>query len=263
MAGEGGAVSVASLPAEERGALRILLDARRAGDAMALYYALLHPAGKTRLWTHRSPAGRLDGFLVRAQTGQDLFRPLVTLRAPDATSAAELMQAAFPVPQAAMFSVPEPLGLWVLPLISAEKTLQILLLRLNPSYLEPVLNIFVTRAADPGGLPRYEIRRENKLLAAAGVNWQSSDWAEIFVHTDPEVRERGYGKSVCAALCQQLLEEKKGVLYAVEETNAASRRLARGLGFEDTGDREILCYGSVQAGSPPPDAGNAGFYPYR
>jgi ribosomal protein S18 acetylase RimI-like enzyme len=241
-------VSVAPFPAEERNSLRILLDARRPGDAMALYYALLHPAAKTRLWAHRSPAGRLDGFLVRAQTGQDLFRPLVTLRAQDASSASELLQAAFPSPQAAIFSIPEPLGLWVLPLISAEKTLQILILRLNPARMEPVMNIFVRRADSPGGLPRYEIRRDEKLLAAAGVNWQSSDWAEIFVQTDPQVRERGYGKSVCAALCRDLLEEKKGILYAVEETNAASLRLARSLGFEDTQEREILCFGSV-----PPD----------
>jgi ribosomal protein S18 acetylase RimI-like enzyme len=248
-------MSVAPLPPEERGSLRSLLDSRRAGDAMALYYALLHPAAKTRLWVHRSLSGRMDGFLVRAQTGQDLFRPLITLRAQDASSTAELLQAAFPSPQAAIFSLPEPLGLWVLPLISAETVLQILLLRLNPERLEPLVNIFVQRTTSPGGLPRYEIRRDDRLLAAAGVNWQSSDWAEIFVQTDPEARERGYGKSVCAALCRHLLEEKKGILYAVEEMNAASVRLARSLGFEDTGEREILCYGSVQTGPPQsPDA---------
>jgi len=243
-------VSVAPLPSEERGSLRSLLDARRAGDAMALYYALLHPAAKIRLWVHRSPGGRADGFLVRAQTGQDLFRPLVTLRAQDASGAAELLQAAFPSPRAAIFSIPEPLGLWVLPLLSAETTIQILIFRLNPARMEPLINILVQRAVSPGGLPRYEIRREERLLAAAGVNWQSSDFAEIFVQTDPEVRERGYGKSVCAALCRHLLDEKKGILYAVEERNTASVRLARSLGFEDTGEREILCTGSVQNGSP-------------
>lgn len=246
-------MSVAPLPLEERGSLRSLIDSRRAGDAMALYYALLHPAAKTRLWVHRSLGGRMDGFLVRAQTGQDLFRPLITLRAQDASSTAELLQAAFPSPQAAIFSIPEPLGLWVLPLISTETTQQILILRLNPARLEPVINILVQRSTSPGGLPRYEIRNENRLLAAAGVNWQSSDWAEIFVQTDPDVRERGFGRSVCAALCRHLLEEKKGVLYAVEETNTASLRLARSLGFEDSGEREILCYGSVQTGSSQQD----------
>jgi predicted GNAT family acetyltransferase len=120
-----------------------------------------------------------------------------------------------------------------------------LLYRLNPARLEPVVNILVNRASSPDGLPRYEIRNEERLLAAAGVNWQSSKWAEIFVQTDPAVRERGYGKSVCAALCRDLLERKKDVLFAVEEDNLPSVRMAQGLGFEDTGEREIIFTGSV------------------
>jgi RimJ/RimL family protein N-acetyltransferase len=238
-------MSVAPLPPEARTSLRMLLDPRRAGDAMASYYALSHPAAKTRLWVHQSPAGRQDGFLLRAQTGLDLFRPLVTLRAPDDLATGELLRAAFPAPQAAIFSFPEPLGLWLLPLLTVESMMQLLVLRLNPARLEPLINILVQRTNSPGGLPRYEIRNENRLLAAAGVNWQSSDWAEIFVQTDPDVRERGYGRSVCAALCRHLLEEKKSVLYAVEEKNTASIRLADGIGFEDTGERELQCSGSV------------------
>ncbi|MGD0807998.1 MAG: GNAT family N-acetyltransferase, partial [Anaerolineales bacterium] len=92
---------------------------------------------------------------------------------------------------------------------------------------------------------RYEIRNEERLLAAAGVNWQSSVWAEIFVQTDPAVRERGYGKSVCAALCRDLLERKKDILFSLEEENLPSLRLAQGLGFEDTGEREIIFTGTV------------------
>ncbi len=243
-------MSVEPLPPDARTNLRVLLDPRRAGDAMAAYYALFHPAAKTKVWVHRSIAGRLDGFLLRAQTGLDLFRPLVTLRAPDASAAAGLLQAAFPSPQAAMFSFPEPLGLWVLPLLAIESSMLLHMLRLNPARLEPLINILVQHTVSPGGLPRYEIRNESRLLAAAGVNWQSPEWAEIFVQTDPDVRERGYGRSVCAALCRHLLEEKKSVLYAVEEKNAASMRLADGIGFEDTGEREILCSGSVLPASP-------------
>jgi RimJ/RimL family protein N-acetyltransferase len=250
-------MTVAALPAEERAGLRILLDPRRAGDALAQYYALLHPAARTRLWAHRSEAGRLDGFLVRAQTGQDLFRPLVSLRAPDAGATAELLRAAFPNPQSALFSFPEPLGLWILPRLNTESIARLRLFRLNPARLEPLVNIFVRSAPGPGGLPRYEIRRDDRLLAAAGVNWQSADWAEIFVQVETEVRERGFGKSVCAALCRRLLDEKKQILYAVEETNTASVRLAEALGFEDTGEAEIMCSGSVPA-NPQESGGNPG-----
>jgi len=238
-------MSVEPLPPPERDSLRTLLETHRPGDAMVSYYTLEYPAAKTKLWVHRSPEGRPDGFLVRAQTGQDLFRPLVTLRAPGAASAAMLLQAAFPSPAPAIFSIPESLGLWVLPLLSADVPVRLLLYRLNPARLDPVLNILVNRVSSPDGLPRYEIRNEERLLAAAGVNWQSSAWAEIFVQTDSAVRERGYGKSVCAALCRDLLERKKDILFSVEEDNLPSVRLAQGLGFEDTGEREILFRGSV------------------
>jgi hypothetical protein len=156
-----------------------------------------------------------------------------------------LLQAAFPSPAPAIFSIPEFLGLWVLPHLTVDPPTRLLLYRLNPARLEPVVNILVTRATSPDGLPRYEIRSGENLLAAAGVNWQSSAWAEIFVQTDPAVRERGFGKSVCAALCRDLLGRKKDILFAVEEDNLPSVRLAQGLGFEDTGEREILFTGSV------------------
>jgi hypothetical protein len=238
-------MSVDLLPPGERESLRTLLEIHRPSDAMVSYYTLEYPASKIKIWVHRSPEGRRDGFLVRAQTGQDLFRPLVTLRAPGSSAAAALLQAAFPSPSPAIFSLPESLGLWVLPLLTVEAPARVSLYRLNPVRLEPLLNVLVLRASSPDGLLRYEIRNEDRLLAAAGVNWQSSRWAEIFVRTDPAVRERGYGKSVCAALCRELLERKKDVLFAVEEDNPVSLRLAQGLGFEDTGEREIIFAGSI------------------
>jgi RimJ/RimL family protein N-acetyltransferase len=133
----------------------------------------------------------------------------------------------------------------VLPLLTVNSPTRLLLYRLDPGRLEPVVNILVRGATSPDGLPRFEIRSGENLLAAAGVNWQSSAWAEIFVQTDPAVRERGFGKSVCAALCRELLARKKEVLFAVEQDNLPSIRLAEGLGFVDTGEREILFTGSV------------------
>jgi RimJ/RimL family protein N-acetyltransferase len=249
--------SVEPLPAAGRGALRTLLDSYRIADAIAFYYALEHPESKTNLWVHRTPSGLLDGFLVRARTGQDLFRPLVTLRARDPSSAAELIRAAFPAPAPAIFSLPEPLGLWVLPLLSIETTTRLLLYRLSPARFEPVINILVRGNPSPDGLPRFEIRREDRLLAAAGVNWRSSNWAEIFVFTDEDSRERGFGRSVCAALCQALMQEKRGVVYSVEEDNPASLRLAQSVGFEDTGERELVCVGSVLDESSKPGNGSS------
>jgi RimJ/RimL family protein N-acetyltransferase len=193
---------------------------------------------------HRRESGRLDAFLLRAQTGQDLFRPLVTLRASDSSTVRELLETALPSGPPALFTIPEALSLWLMPLLSVETRQRLLLYRLDPSRFEPTINIFVHRSSSPDGLPRFEIRQDERLLAAAGINWQSPDWAEVFVQTNPETRERGYGKSVCSALCALLLETKRSVLFAVEENNTPSIRLARSLGFEDTGERELLCIGS-------------------
>jgi len=52
---------------------------RRADD----YYALWHDPRRTQLTVHTNSRHQVDGFVVVAQTGADLFRPTVTLRAPD------------------------------------------------------------------------------------------------------------------------------------------------------------------------------------
>lgn len=239
-------MSVLPVPPENREILRPLIEAFRPGDALAAYYALHHPAAKTRLWIHRSPGGEADGFLARAQTGQDLFRPLVTLRARDPSAMVELLRAGLPAGQPAVFSLPEPLSLWLLPFLSVDSQRLLKIFHLDRARFEPVLNIFVQRAWSPDGLPRYEIRQGETLVAAAGVNWKSPLWAEIFVQTDPEHRERGYGKSVCAALCADLLATRHSILFAVEESNHASIRLAKSLAFADTGERELLLTGSFK-----------------
>jgi hypothetical protein len=239
-------MSVALLPPQERDSLRSLIESRRPGDALAAYYALHHPASRTRIWSHRPDGGRIDGFLVRAQTGQDLFRPLVTLRAPNSAALTGLLRAALPAGQPALFTFPETLSVRLLSLLAIEMRRDLRLYLLNPAKFVPVPNIFVRRESSPDGLARFEIRQGGHLAAAAGINWRSPDWAEIFVQTDPESRERGYGKSVCAALCADLLEGGRSVLFAVEENNHPSIRLAGSLGFEDTGEREILCAASFR-----------------
>jgi RimJ/RimL family protein N-acetyltransferase len=234
-------MSAVALRAEDRDQLRALLDGRTAGDARAAYYALHHPASRVRLWMHAPVSGPDSGFLVRAQTGQDLFRPLVIVRARHARTADELLRAALPEGSPFLLSLTEEAARWPLPIRLLEPAIKLQLMELAPARFEPVINIFVVRSQTPDGLPRYEIRQGDRLLAAAGVNWQSPDWAEVFVHTDPDVQNRGYGKSVASALCRQLAEEKRRVLYAVEQTNRASRRLAESIGFADTGSCEQVC----------------------
>jgi hypothetical protein len=237
-------MTVRMLRVEERDRLRAMVEPHRAADAMACYYALQHPAARVRIWV-REPGG---GFLVRAQTGQDLFRPLVIMRARQPEGAEELLRVALPPGSAFLLSLSAEMALWPLPILCTESPTVLNLLELNAARFEPIVNIFVVHSQSPDGLPRYEIYHGDRLLAAAGVNWQSPEWAEIFVQTEPDVQNRGYGKSVTAALCRQLLEERRRVLFAVTESNGVSRRMAEGLGFTETGASETLCAATMADG---------------
>ncbi|MBN2303375.1 MAG: hypothetical protein JXQ72_02785, partial [Anaerolineae bacterium] len=90
----------------------------------------------------------------------------------------------------------------------------------------------------PDGLPRCVIE-SGGYKAVAGVNWQSPAFAEIYVHTDPPVRQRGWGSGVASAVTQAVLESSRLPLYLVEQQNDVSRQLADTLGYVDTGARQV------------------------
>jgi predicted GNAT family acetyltransferase len=86
------------------------------------------------------------------------------------------------------------------------------------------------------------------VVAAAGVNWQTDRFADMYVYTDPDVRGRGWGKAVGAACVQDILGERLLPLYTSAEDNVPSLRLAESLGFRDRGVREFECQGYLSAG---------------
>ncbi len=239
-------MNIVALAEAERSRVRRLLDEHEPGDALACYYALHHPSSRTRISAALSPQGALLAFLVRAQTGHDLFRPLITGRAPDFPTLAELARAALAPGQPVYFSMPLVQASWARALIDSATQSILHLHILRRESFSPVINVLVTRNPSPDGLPRYEIRQGERVLAAAGLNWRSPFFAEIFVHTDEAVRERGHGRSVVAALCQELLEAGCTPLYAADQANPASLRLAASVGFADCGQREFVCSGNLR-----------------
>ncbi|OGO49181.1 MAG: hypothetical protein A2Z30_06285 [Chloroflexi bacterium RBG_16_64_43] len=239
-------MKIVTLATDERSRLLRLLDERDVGDALACYYAIHHAASRVHLSGALSPEGGLAGFLARAQTGQDLFRPLVTGRAPDFPTLSALVQSALAPGQPLYFSLPMVNASWARALVDSASQARLRLYVLRREAFAPVVNILVTRTTSPDGLPRYEIRVGERLLAAAGLNWRSLAFAEVFVHTDPEVRERGHGRSVVAALCLELLEAGCTPLYAADEASPGSQRLAESVGFSDSGQREFVCTGTLR-----------------
>lgn len=233
---------------ETRKQVRHLLEDSNPADAPTAYYALFHPAPRSVLAMQTGSAGQVQGFAGRFQTGIDLFRPLVVLRCRDATCAADLL---------AELLVPgRPYILFAninqLPLIGGSleiHTHRILrIYQLEVRRFERTINVLVRHSTNGEGYPHCVIEAEG-YQAVAGLNWQSPAFAEIYVHTDAEVRRRGWGQSVASAVTQAVLDSGRTPLYLVETDNDASRELAEKLGYVDTGARQVYA-DVVYAGHP-------------
>jgi ribosomal protein S18 acetylase RimI-like enzyme len=220
--------------------VRPLLDERSPADALAGYYALHAPAERSELFVHAGDSGRAEGFLVRAQTGIDLFRPLVTFRARTEAAALALFGQGLPAGRPVYLAVPLALAPWANKYLAVTDAELHRIYRLNPGRYQPIINVLVTTSHDPNGGLRCEIRSGQQVGAVAGVNWQSPDFAELYVYTEPAARGRGWGKSVVSTLVGLILKLGPTPLYVVAENNDYSIRLAEAVGFEDTGHREYV-----------------------
>lgn len=233
--------------AQQRQAIRRLLDERQAADAMASYYAFHHPDDNTRLFTYEDAPGRPDGYVALSRTGIDLFRPLLTLRLnlDDPEGAADLLYQACRPGQDVFIHSPMAYRPLLAALFQIRSEQQLRLYVLEAKRFEPVVNVLVMRSSTPDGVPRYIIRPTNKdsdqeIGASATLNWQSPGFAEISVYTNPNYRQRGWGRSVVSALARDLLQHGKTPLYEVALQNKPSLQLAEALGFVDSGADKLF-----------------------
>ncbi len=209
-------------------------------DALAAYYGLYAPAQTRAVFTVSDEAGAPEGFLVRARTGLDLFRPVVAFRARSESAVARLVEAGVPMARPVILAVPAALGPWAYKSLQTSDAEVHRIYALERARHVPMINVLATTNRDPNGAPRSEIRTGGHLGAVAGVNWQTPRYAEIYVYTDPAVRGRGWGKSVVSTVAGLVLDSGRTPLYVVAESNDYSIRLAEAVGFHDTGAREIL-----------------------
>ncbi|MDX1402198.1 MAG: GNAT family N-acetyltransferase, partial [Kiloniellales bacterium] len=209
--------------------------------------------------------GNEPGYLCLSRTGMDLFRPLVTLRLArskitgeiDVEAAIALIYEAIPVGAPVILSaLPE-----CRPVIDAifdiqkEELLRIYVL--DRGRFEPIINVLVVQSETYNGLPRFvarpgagdDVGGRGEILASAGLNWRSTHFAEIYVHTKAPHRRQGLGRSVVASIVQHTLESGRRPLYAVNRENQASIQLAESVGFVDIGIAEIMFEGTLR---PPP-----------
>lgn len=237
--------------ASQRAVVRPLLDQQSPADAAASYYALYHDPGRTRLFMHYDAEHQPDGFLARAQTGFDLFRPLVILRAPDDDAVIALLRAGLVAGRPYLVTLPREFSEVAMRELRVQQPEILRIYRLDPNRYTPQINVLVTGSKSEDGLPRYEIRQGSRQLAVAGTNWRTSRFAEVYVFVDPVARGRSYGRSVVAALANALLNDGVLPLYVVANSNAASIRLAESVGFVDTFAREFSCAAMLEPGRAP------------
>lgn len=240
--------AVYALTGALRARARLLVDEHSPVDALAAYYAWYSPVERVQLFLAEDGPGQPSGLLVRAQTGMDLFRPLVTFRADSEVTAAELFGAGLPPARPVYLTVPDRLAVWANKYLNVTDAELHRLYRFDPARYQPLLNVLVVTSHDPSGGPRCEIRAGEHVGAVAGVNWQSPHFAEIYVYTEPAVRGRGWGKAVVSTLAGLLLKAGRVPLYVVSASNDYSIRLAEAVGFVDTGHREYVGQ-AVRAGA--------------
>ncbi len=225
-----------------------LLDDTSIIDAPTAYYALYHDPNRSEIRTRLRPSGRPDGFVGRFQTGYDLFRPLVTMRCRTPEVAADLLaEMLIPARPYIFFASANQIdNLGGSFQIEVERLLHIYYL--DSARFRPTVNVMVIERTAPDGQPRFEIHSGGP-MAVSGINWMSPGFAEIFVHTEPLARKRGWGRSVVTACTEHVIRSGHLPLYLVEPDNDASVELARSVGFVDSGARQIYVEG-IYLGHP-------------
>lgn len=230
---------IVRLEPSQRGQLARLLDDRSAGDAMAAYYALRHPAERLELHAYTPTPAGATGFLAVAQTGLDLFRPLAVPFVASARGLTALLRAGLRPSRPVLLHLPLDQQAWLGQAVTLSEARPAELLRLDMRSFRPMVNVLVVETQSPGGWPRYEIRSGKALYGAAGLNWKGTTFAEIYLEVAPEARQTGYGRSVLAAIAGRMLSESVIALLRVEDQDLDTRADALALGFRPTGIRTL------------------------
>jgi hypothetical protein len=232
--------SVQTISPTERHRVRSLLNPRSAGDAMAAYYALDHPADQLKLVSLEVGDGTPIGFLAAARTGMDLFRPVTVVVAGTADGVRDLLHAGLEPGKPVVLYLPVEQRSWAEEVADLREVRVLDLYRLDPGSYSPVINVLVTHQWNSRLWPRFEIRSADARHAAAGLNWKGERFAEVYVEAEDGARARGFSKSVLSAVAGWLLEQRLIALYRLEETDAGGEAEAFALGFRRTGERVLM-----------------------
>jgi hypothetical protein len=231
---------VQPIPMKQRRQLARLLNPRSVADAMAAYYALDHPETQTKLYGYFASRDIPTGFVAVAQTGMDLFRPLVIPFTSQEAALQSLLKAALKPQRPVLLCLPVDQQSWAEAVVRLSEIRILDLYRLDRASFKSIINVLLQETETPGGRPRYEIHSQTGVRAAAGINWRGEYFAEVYVDVIPETDLSGFGGSVLAAIVERLLSEHKIALYQMEESIIHIGMELKQIGFRPTGIRTIL-----------------------
>ncbi|MEM8859286.1 MAG: GNAT family N-acetyltransferase [Chloroflexota bacterium] len=234
---------------EKRRAIQKLIDQTNPSDAMAAYYAFYHDDDRTSIITDQdvleSKSEPAEGYVAVSRTGIDLFRPLITTRLniDDLEKSAQLLKAALPPGAEAFLAAPINYDPLIRAIFEVKSEQKLLLYTYPHGIPDPIVNIFVSQDG-ASKTPRFIIKQtlngQNVIVSSAGVNWMTHNYVEIAVRTWSEYRRKGMAKSVVNALTRNIIENGRRPIYAVQDSNHASIDLARTVGFQDSGFRQLM-----------------------
>ena len=231
---------VSSIDISRRSELEPLLNKYRVEDAMVAYYALDHPADKTRIFGFFGSGDKPTDFLVIAQTGFDLFRPLVVPFASERRALMYLIQTALSDQRNYLVTIPLDQSDMLEGVVDVTEPTVNEIHRLDLGFYERVMNILAVRKENSSGWPRYEITSRKGGFAAAGVNWLSPHAVEIYADSDEEGRNRGFVTSVLSHIIEELRNEDRMILHRLDVEDARGYVDAFSVGFRPTGVRTLI-----------------------
>ncbi len=235
-----------TLLVKERQAIRPLLRLDDPADALTAYYALSHDEKRVQLTVGHDGFGKANGFVAVCQTGIDLFRPLVVARAWFASVAKGLLERAL-IAGRPYYVIASPTFSDVLnDMLNIQERATHIIYEARRASFKPVINVLVvgSRNASAEDKPRFVIRSAaGDVVAEAGLNWQSDEFAEVYAQVQSAAQGRGLGRSVVSACTAYLLEAGLRPLYIADQNNLTAIRLCQALGYADTGAREAVCAG--------------------
>jgi hypothetical protein len=242
---------VRSIHISKRDRLAHLINERAVFDAMAGYYALHHPADRTSLCGFYPNDDPPTAFLVIAQTGLDLFRPLAIPFTGHAEPMVSLLQFGLKPGRPVLIDLPIEQRDWAEQTVALDSPRINEIYRLDPNRFEPLINVLITEVSTPTGWPRFEIQSRRGERASAGINWLGPHYAEVYVDVDKAARGRNFGQSLLATITARLLAANKIPLLRIPDDGVERVAAAINVGYRPTGVRTVSAQATLRPEASP------------